>query len=529
MVGGVRRIRALRAVCKRLIGLPRVATIFAGELAGGGNQFHDLDVNRFLCVCLFVSAMPLIAAGETTDGPAKPELDGEGAKVMVVPVRDHSMISQPELFILRRGVREAIESGAETLILDMDTPGGRLDVTFEILQMIERFPGKTVTYVNREAISAGALIAMGTDEIYFRSGGVMGAAAPVMAGGAEIGDTMKAKLISYLLARARAITEGEGFRSELIQAMIDVDYEFKIGDEMISPEGSLLTLTASEAAREYGDPPVPLLADGIEDSLESLVERLHGKDAVVLDRLSVTWSERLAQYLVRITPLLLGAGMVLLFIEFKTPGFGVFGFSGALLLGVVFFGHHAAGLSGYEPVIIFVLGVVLVMLEVLFFPGLVVGIAAGLLMILGSLLWAMADFLPEEQIEFSGDLLVRPLFNLVAGVFLAVLIFLGIVRFLPRGGLWGKLVLESAVAGEPGALRALNQVHMREQETAAPPVRESLVGSRGVAATALFPSGQVEIDGKRYEARLEVGTVDRGTPVRVVRETEFALIVEVEE
>ncbi|MFU8894337.1 MAG: NfeD family protein [Luteolibacter sp.] len=447
------------------------------------------------------------------------------AKVMVVPIR--AQIAKPELYILRRGIRQAIESGADTLILDMETPGGRLDVTFDILQALERFPGKTVTYVNSEAISAGALIAMGTDEIYFKPGGVIGAAAPVMAGGGEIGDTMKAKIISYLLARARAITEGQGFRSEVITAMIDVDYEFKIGDDMISPKGALLTLTAKEAAREYGEPPMPLLAAGIEESIESLVQHLHGKNVVMMDQLQVTWSEKLAQYLVTLTPLLLGAGMILLFVEFKTPGFGVFGLAGGLLLGVVFFGHYAAGLSGYEPVIIFVLGVILVLLEVLFFPGLLVGIITGVLMILGSLLWAMADFLPDEPISFSSDLLVRPLFNLVSGVFIAVLIFLGIVRFLPRGGLWGRLVLETAVAGEPGNLRALNPWSMPGTE-ATETAESSKVGMSGTATTGLFPSGQVEIEGRRYEARLEVGTADPGTPVKVIRETEFSLIVEVE-
>jgi len=468
--------------------------------------------------------MSIATRGDDVEVVSSPENTAR-SKVMVVPIR--AEISKPELYILRRGIRQAIESGADTLILDMQTPGGRLDVTFDILQALERFPGKTVTFVNSEAISAGALIAMGTDEIYMRPGGVIGSAAPVMAGGAEIGDTMKAKIISYLLARARAITEGQGFRSEVITAMIDVDYELKIDDEVISPKGALLTLTAKEAVREFGDPPIPLLAAGIEESLESLVQHLHGKNVVMMDRLQVTWSEKLAQYLVTLTPLILGAGMILLFVEFKTPGFGVFGLAGGLLLGVVFFGHYTAGLSGYEPVIIFVLGVVLVLLEVLFFPGLMVGIITGVLMILGSLLWAMADFLPDEPVEFSSDLLVRPLFNLVSGVFIAVLIFLAIVRFLPSGGLWGRLVLESAVAGEPHGLRALNQWAAPDEDSADAPA-QSQVGMSGKAVTALFPSGQIEIGGRRYEARLEVGTAQPGTPVKVIRETEFALIVEVE-
>lgn len=482
-------------------------------------------VNRRFCswfgLCLiFLGAFAGVPAGAEPEVEAGADVAKPG-KVMVVPIR--SQISPPELYILRRGLRQAIESGADTLILDMETPGGRLDVTFEILQALERFPGRTVTYVNREAISAGALIAMGTDEIWFKSGGLIGAAAPVMSGGAEIGDTMKAKLISYLLARARSITEGQGYRSEVITAMIDVDYEFKIGEEVISPKGALLTLTATEASKEYGDPATPLLAAGIEDSLEDLVKRLHGSDVVVMEQLEVSWSEKLAQYLVTLTPLLMGLGMMLLFIEFRTPGFGVFGLLGGLFLGVVFFGHYAAGLSGYEPVIIFVLGVILVLVEVLFFPGILVGLIVGTLMILGSLLWAMADFLPDEPITFSSELFTRPLINLVSGMLIAVLIFLAIVRFLPRGGLWGRLVLEAAVAGEPGALRSINQVAMPEELTAS-----SKVGLRGTAATGLFPSGQVEIGGRRYEARLEVGTADPGTPVKVIREMEFALIVEVE-
>jgi membrane-bound serine protease (ClpP class) len=80
----------------------------------------------------------------------------------------------------------AIEQGADTVILDMETPGGRLDVTFDMLKAIEKFPGKVITYVNSEAISAGALISAGTDEIHFSPSGIIGAAAPVSGGGQDI-------------------------------------------------------------------------------------------------------------------------------------------------------------------------------------------------------------------------------------------------------------------------------------------------------------------------------------------------------
>ena len=129
------------------------------------------------------------------DEPAAAPAAGP-AKVVVIPIREQ--IAPPELFILRRGLKEAIDNGVQTIVLDMNTPGGRVDVTFEMLKALEKFPGKTVTYINSDAISAGALISAATDDIYFSPDGVIGAAAPVSGDGQDIGETMQAKMVSYL-------------------------------------------------------------------------------------------------------------------------------------------------------------------------------------------------------------------------------------------------------------------------------------------------------------------------------------------
>jgi membrane-bound serine protease (ClpP class) len=133
----------------------------------------------------------------------------------------------------------------------------------------------------------------------------------------------------------------------------------------------------------------------------------------------------------------------------------------------------------------------------------------------------MLDLWPGEPVSFEGGVLLRPLANVLTGVALAVAVFIGILKFLPKGGPWGRLVLETAVGGEPGPIRALNTGGADEPATA------TLVGQTGVAATALFPSGQIEIAGRRYEAKLDMGFADRGTPVRVTGVSEFGLIVEV--
>lgn len=457
---------------------------------------------------VLLSAISL-RAGEVADKPSS-------AKVVVIPVREQ--IAKPELYILRRGLKEAIEQKVDTIVLDMETPGGELGITFEMLKALEKFPGKTVTYINREAISAGALISAGTDEIYFAPGGVIGAAAPVLSSGGEIDETMRSKIVSYLKARVRSISEGKGYRGDVISSMIDVDSELKIGDQIIKPKGELLSLTAQEAMKSYGDPAQPLLGAGIADNLTDLLDQLHGAGNYTVQRLEVTWSEKLAQYLTSITPLLLGLGMVCLFIEFKTPGFGFFGIAGLTVLGVVFFGQFTAGLSGHEPVIFFLLGTLLLAAEIFFFPGMVVPALVGATLMLGSLVWALTDLWPGEAIPISSGIFVRPLISVMTGVLLAVVIFLAILRFLPRGGLWGQMVLDAAVAGEPGGVRAL---------TGDGPSSSTLVGETGVAVTGLFPSGQVEINGRRYEASIALGHADAGTSVRVTRVEQFGLKVEV--
>lgn len=441
------------------------------------------------------------------------------AKVIVIPIR--GPIAKPQLFILRRGLKQAIAQNADTVVLDMETPGGELDVAFEMIKALGKFPGKTITYVNSEAISAGALISAGTDEIYFAPDGIIGAAAPVLATGRDLDVTLHSKIVSYLKARMRAVSEGKGYRGAVISAMIDIDSEFKIDDEVIKKKGDLLSLTANEAMKVYGNPPQPLLGKGIAENLDVLLGCLNGSGNDLVQKIEISSAEKLAQYLTLLAPLLLALGLVCWFIEFKTPGFGIFGISGMILLGLVFFGQFVAGFSGHEPVLFFLLGLTLLVVELVFFPGVMVLALLGACLMLGSLVWAMADLWPHEPISLSGGDFFLPLVNVLGGVILAVILFLAVLKFLPKGRLWSSMVLDAAVAGAPKLGKALIGAAAGEVSAT------ELLGKSGFAATALFPSGQVEIDNRRYEARLMIGYAEVGTPVKVTNIGEFGLIVEV--
>ena len=447
-----------------------------------------------------------------TPGVAAP---GKKTVVYVIPIKDE--INRPTLYILRRSLKEAIEQKADVVLLDMNTPGGALDVTFDIMEALEKFPGRKLTFVDREAMSAGAFISAVTDEIYFVPNGVIGAAAPVLSTGGDVDKTMKLKITSYLRARMRATSEGKGYRGQVISAMIDEDYELKIGDKVLKPKGELLSLTATEALEQYGDPPLALLGAGKAADIPALLTGKFGANNYEVRNFQVTWSEELAQYLNRFSAILMGLGLLALFIEFKAPSHGVFAGIGVLLLLVVFFGHYVAGLSGHEPVLLFSLGLILLAVEIFFFPGVALPALLGLAMMLVSLVWAMADFWPNEPLNISGGVLVQPLTNLGLGLGLSLVFGALLLRYLPKGWMWDKMVVGSAIGG---AAQVAGFAPDEAHEVA------NLIGRRGVAVTVLRPSGQIEIGGRRFEATVEVGAVDAGDAVIVRGRTDFALIVQ---
>ena len=444
----------------------------------------------------------------------------EVVDVYVIPIND--AISTPNLYILRRGLKEAIANDVDMVVLDMDTPGGRLDITLEMMEMLDRFEGITATFVNDDAISAGSFIAAATQEIYFSPQGKMGASAVIQGTGEDVGETAKQKIDSYLRANVRAMTEQYPYRSDVIRAMLDADFELKIGDEVIKPAGELLTLTASEAIKEYGNPPNKLLAEGIYDSLEALLDARVGEGNYVIRDFEITYSEEIAKWMNTIAPLLMGLGILLLFIEFKTPGFGIFGAGGLILLGIFFISHYIAGLAGNEPIFFFVLGILLIILELFVLPGTLIFGLLGMVLMLGSLLWTMVDYWPVGEdgdggpggFNITPEMLTEPLMEFVLGITIALIGSLVIARFLKGSWIERQLVLESAAGGDSQAIR-------KERESKLPSP-----GSKGIALTPLHPGGRVEIAGQRYEARCAVGSIDRGESIRVVSSSDFDLVVE---
>ena len=434
------------------------------------------------------------------------------APVYVIPVR--GQIEGALLYVLRRGIAEAERQDAAAIVLVMDTPGGTLDAAGDIVRSIQNAKPPVYTFVEKNAFSAGAIIALATKGIYMAPGSVIGDALPIMmtpiGGVQEMSEGLEEKAVSAVAALVRAAAQHAGHDPELAEKMVRRELEYKIGDDVVSPAGRLLTLTAEEAARP-GKEGKPLLSAGTAADLPAVLEQLAlAKQPVV--EMQITAAEKIARLIAGAAPILMIIGFLGIYIEIKTPGFGLPGILGAACLALFFWGHHIAGLAGMEDLLMFVAGISLILVELFLIPGFGFAGLFGIALVFVSLVGAMVRIVPgsESWVPVWTDLQL-PIFK--TGVALvgtgAGALLLG--RFLPRSRLFGRLALATATAAAEGY-------------TAAPDT-SALVGQTGVALTPLHPAGAARFGDERRDVVTAGEFLDAGTPVQIVEAHGSRLVV----
>lgn len=437
--------------------------------------------------------------------------EGDSPKtVYVIPIRDD--IEQTMEYLVRRGVKEAMDQKASALVLHMETNGGRVDSTEKIIQALDQFQPRdqTYTFIDKKAISAGAFISAATRHIYMTPGSVIGAAAPVMAmpgkGPQALPESYEEKITSAIRAMVRSSAESHGHRPEVFDAMVDRNQGLKVEGKEIVPEGKLLTLTTQEAQQKIGVK--PLLSKGSVENLDLFIEKIAGPQAKV-KTLEATGFEKVARFITMISPFLLTIGMVLGYLEFKTPGLGAFGFLAAACFIIYFFGHYVAGLSGYEPFLIFALGVGLIVVEMVFFPGLVIPTVCGILMILFAFAFSKVDFYPTVDRSFipSWSQFQNPLVSTVYSILAGFIAMAVAARLIPSS--WVTRKLQEVTTSGPST--KLNP--------------SIALGAEGISLTVLRPSGTVEIDGKCYDVVTQGEMIEKGARVRVIETDGYRILV----
>ncbi len=441
---------------------------------------------------------------QTVDAPAR---------VVVIPIE--GMIERGLLHVIRRGLDEARADETTAVVLDMDTPGGRVDVTESIMRLMLDLPEElqTFTFVRQDALSAGALIAVSTQNIYMAPGSRLGASAIVGAGGdIEEGD-MKEKHVSALVALVRAAANANGHDPDLFESMIRRDMEYEIDGDVIVPAGQLLTLSDYEAKRMVGTNDVqrPLLSRGTVQSIEDMLSHA-GIENYTLETITPTSAERIARWIEMFAFLFLAGGLLGIYIEFRTPGFGIPGITGIILLGIFFLGHRIAGLAGDWQLIVFGLGVMLLLIEIFIIPGFGITGISGMILMLVAIFFSMASPLPETDgpwfeipaVDVQRALLQMALtfvFTLAGGALLS--------SYLPKAIGFRNLVLETALTGrtydppEPTGT----------DEPQPPPLQE---GDEGITVTELHPSGYARLNNQRVGVIAQGSFLEKDTPIKVV-------------
>jgi membrane-bound serine protease (ClpP class) len=393
---------------------------------------------------------------------------------------------------IERSLEEAAAAGAHFVVLDMDTPGGRVDAAEAIADAIGDASLPVYTLVNRRAFSAGALIALATDGIYMRPASVIGAATPVDGAGTKAPE----KIVSAMRSEMRALAEANGLDPDIAEAMVDESLEVP----GVSEAGQLLTLTTEEAV-EVG------YATEVED-LAALLALMDVSAAQVVTA-ETNWAEGVVRFFSNpvVAPFLLTLGFLGLITEIKTASFGLAGAAGLLSLSLFFGSHLIVGLAGLEDLIVFGIGLVLVGVEVFLIPGFgffgvvgALGILAGLYLSLMGSLPTTADFTRAGLILSTTVLLIA----VTAWV---------MVRSLPG----------SSRLAKSGIFLLQRTDRSIGYESARP--RSDLLGVVGKAITDLRPSGTGLFNDERIDVVSESEWITEGTPIRIVSAEGYRHIV----
>jgi membrane-bound serine protease (ClpP class) len=395
---------------------------------------------------------------------------------------------------IERTIREAEATGARAIILDIETPGGRVDAAQRIVRAIRDTDVPVYAFVNVHAFSAGAMIALATDGIYMRTGSVMGAATPVTGEG----QTAPEKIVSAMRGEMRALAEARGLDPRVAEAMVDD----AIAIEGVIESGRLLSLTPAEAV-QVG------YATEVAD-WDAVVAAL-GLAAAPVHTPEVNWAERIVRFLTHpmVAPMLLSIGFLGIIIEVKTPSFGLAGLTGATALSAFFGSHFLLGLAGWEELILLAGGITLLAVEMFVLPGFGIAGIAGIIAILGALYLSMVNPAVATSTDYAfafGTLSLAIIVVIVAGW--ALLRHLPRSRGLNRSG----LMLGDATSRETGYLSSA--------------IRAELVGAVGVALTDLRPAGAGRFGDERIDVVSDANWIGAGTPIRIVRSDGYRHVVE---
>ena len=483
-------------------------------------------INIFLSLLIthFILAQLVTAYAEDTNDSTVLKENVSPGKVSIIPLS--GMIDGGIYNSLTRRVEIAKENGSNLIIFELDTYGGQLEPAFEISEHISNIKNtKTIAFIPTKAISAGSLIAISCNEIYMAPQAELGDCEPIVPSSEGGYKTVGEKIQTVLRTKFRKFAEKNGYPVLLAEAMVTKEIEVyhvvtedrpdgfyisgrelkEMNDEekkklkskkLIIEEGKLLTMYAKEAY-EYQ------FAKEIVEDRNSLLKLLNLEN-VTPDILETNWSEEMVRFLGRIAPVLLGIGLAALWMEFKSPGFGLPGIVGILCLAIVFLSKHLVGLAETPEIIIFFVGIVLIAVEILFIPGFGIAGIPGIILILIGAILSFQDF-TIPRTPYDVDLLIMNIFTVMCSLIGSGIAIFLMFKFMPGMPLFNRLVLTTSETTQSGFVIPSQ-----------PAGGSDLTGAKGMALTALHPTGKIEVNNNTLDVVTDGEFIEKGQTVEII-------------
>jgi membrane-bound serine protease (ClpP class) len=434
------------------------------------------------------------------------EKRGDTTLVFTYSIKDN--IAAPTWRVTQEAFDEALALGADLVILQLNTYGGEVSAADSIRTRILNALVPVYVFIDDNAASAGALIAIACDSIYMRAGGKIGAATVVNQTGEQVPD----KYQSYMRATMRATAEAHG-KDTLISgkdtllvwhrnpAIAEAMVDPRLFVQGVSDTGQVLTFTASEAmANGY--------CEGIVGSVEEIIEKA-GIETYVLKSYNPSALDKIIGFLIR--PMISGVLIMIIiggiYFELQSPGVG-FALIASIVAALLYFAPlYLEGMAEHWELIVFIIGVILIIVEIFAIPGFGVAGVAGIIAMITGLTLSLVDNVVFENPGFTGEglgLLMKSLSLVLVSILLGLILSLWATKKLLTTTAFSNLSLRSEQKMEEGFIGV---------ETS----QRTLVGETGIAHTVLRPSGKVKIHDKLYDAKAEYGFIERGSEIKVIR------------
>jgi len=437
----------------------------------------------------------------------------ENKKAIVYKINIKTEINTTSRIYLANGLKEADALNVNAILLHLNTYGGTVVDADSMRSAILYNPIPVYVFIDNNAASAGALIAIACKKIYMRRGANIGAATVV---NGNSGEAMPDKYQSYMRSIIRSTAESHG--KDTIIAGRDTVYRWvrdpRIAEAMVDERisipnvvdsGKVLTFTAQEA-QKFG------YCDGIAENTNEVITQYLGYNDYQLVEYMPTFFDNLKGFLTNpafqaiLIMIIIGG----IYFELQSPGFG-FPAIAAIIAAVLYFTPlYLDGLVQNWEIIVFIIGILLILFEILVFPGHGVSLAAGIILTGVGLVFALLDndYFTFEHVRMPD--ISRSILTVFSGMLMGMIIVLWLSSRIGEKGMFRKIALTTDLAESGSADR---KVH-------------NLVGETGKAMTVLRPSGKVIIDNEVYDAVSNQGFIDSGTTVKVVKFENMQVYVE---